>query len=81
MGELTDIVKAAVPALMVSHIAVTTVRAYYRYDATKDFYMDRSFLQRLPRCFKRRVFKPETIGYSACLATLGVLAYYIFQKI
>lgn len=76
MNELSDIVKIALPAMAGTHLAVTTMRAYMRYQVTRDDHPDKGFLERLPRCFARRMLDIETVSYTALIGTAAAIIYY-----
>ncbi len=76
MNELSDIVKIALPAFAGTHLAVTTMRAYMRYQVTRDEHPDKSFFERLPRCFARRMLDIETVSYTALIGTAAAIMYY-----
>lgn len=81
MGDLSDIVIAAVPIIAGAHAAATLGKAYARHQATQAYYPTKSFIQRMPRCAYRRVLRPETFAYTAILSTAALAAYYILRNI
>jgi hypothetical protein len=81
VGELSDIVISAIPIAIASHTVATLGRAHARYKATQAYYPTKSFIQRLPRCVKRRILSPGTFKYTALLATGATAAYHILRNI
>jgi hypothetical protein len=81
MSELSDIVTAAIPIFVGAHTVTTLARARARYKATQEYYPTKSFMQRLPRCVKRRILRPGTFKYTALLATGATAAYHILRNI
>lgn len=81
MNELSDIVTAAIPIFAGAHTAATVGRAYARYKMTEYEYPYKSLGQRLPRCIAKRVFKLNTLKYSAFIGTAAFATYYILRNI
>ena len=81
MGELSDIVLTAIPIIAGAHTAATLGKAYARHKATQEFYPDKNFLKRLPRCVYKRIIKPETLKYTALISTVTLSAYYVLRNI
>ena len=82
LADLSEIIRTAWPAAAIlggTHICVTLARAYSRYRITENEHPDKEFLDRLPRCFARRVFDLDTFGYTLLIGTLAVTAYYLLK--
>ena len=80
LADLSDIIRTAGPALGIysgAHVTIALTRAYVRYKLTENEHPGKGFLERLPRCFARRVLSPETFAYATLIGTLAATAYYV----
>lgn len=83
LADLSEIIRTAWPAAAIlggTHIGITLARAYVRHKVTENEYPDKSFLERLPRCFARRVFDLETLGYTTLIGTAAARIYYVIKS-
>lgn len=80
LADLSEIIRTAWPAAAIlsgTHAGITLARAYIRYRITENEHPGKEFLERLPRCFARRVFDLDTFGYTLLVGALAVTAYYL----